>query len=99
MSTKAKRKCTAIVCYHGTKYYAITAVTKKEGHDLNLVRNPDGVECYTFNAMYDEVLNILSENNLYVGFDTMFNREWYEIIWYDKDNPTLHETFGFKPFK
>ena len=48
-----------------------------------------------FQDMYTSILNILKNNNFYVGKYVEFNAIWYDIQWIDMDNPIRVDKFAY----
>ena len=93
------RQISAVVCYHGNTVYSISTLEHNTygGCHNNLLREIDGISFKTFNSMYSFVLKLVSVNGFFLAHYTEFSREWYDILWYDIQNPTHHEKFGFNP--
>ena len=87
--------CTVIYRKSTNQIYNLTVNYK--GSLTPLVRyydgeNPPPYKYQYFNDMYKSVLNILKNNNMYVGKYNEFNTIWYDIQWIDIDNPcTIHK--------
>lgn len=96
------RRVTCICAYHGTQIYNLSAMTR-DGHYITLIHyhETEKIKPYeysTWNKLYADILNILKHNDFYCIYHESFNRRFYEIVFYDIMNPTVHEQFGFNPY-
>ena len=91
------RKATGIVAYHGSKVYALTAVTRK-GDMTQLIRysenSPFPYDYKDFYSLYSAIIKYLKMNGFELNYYSDFGARWYDIVWYDVMNPTHHEKFG-----
>lgn len=93
------RKATGIVAYHGTKIYALSVITRN-GEMVPLITygrdDPPPYDYPHWNDLYKAVIDYAKHNGFEFNWYQEFGAKWYNIVWYDINNPTKHQRFGYR---
>lgn len=91
------RKVSCVCCYEGNTLYSLTAITRNGvHHHLYPVRfGEDSVKWFpTFKDMYEYIIKLCHYNGFTMNHYTAFSAEWYDILFYKRSLPQIHNKYG-----
>lgn len=92
------RDVTIIVSYQKKEFlyllHSISLVNCK-GMNISLLQDFDGLVFETLNSAYEYVLRLAKRNSFTCYSYYEFGREWYDIYWFNINNPIELKHYGY----